>query len=85
MGGGAETHERVDGERRAEGGLAVLPREADVAVAVLGLAGLVEEAVQDLVLPRPQDDELPALRAKGVPAQVLDETARAVVAVEPSR
>lgn len=81
----AETHERVDGERRAEGRLAVLSRQADVAVAVLGLAGLVEQAVQDLVLPGPQDDELAALRAEGVPAEVLDEPARAVAAVVSSR
>jgi len=63
VGGGTEAHQRVDGERRAEGGLAVLPRESDVGVAVDWPARLVEQAMEDVVLPVPQDDRLAALRA----------------------
>jgi hypothetical protein len=81
MGGGTETDERVDGERGTERRLAVLARQADVGVTVAWLAGLVEEAVEDLVLPGPQDDELAALGSDRVPAQLADEAAGTVAAV----
>jgi hypothetical protein len=46
-------------------------------------AVLAEQAVQDLVLERPQDDQLAAIRPERVPAQVLDETAGRMPAVSP--
>jgi hypothetical protein len=79
----AEADERVDRERRPERRLAVLARQADVRVAVLRLTGAVEEPVQDLVLPGAEDDRRPAIRADGVPAEVLDETARLAATVNP--
>lgn len=79
----AEAHERVDGERRAESGLAVLAGKPDVAEPVLRTARLIEQAVQDLVLPCPKDDQLAAFRPERVAAQVLDEAARLPAAVMP--
>ena len=81
MGRRAEAYEGVDGERRAERRLAVLAWEPDIGVAVLWLARLVEQAVQDVVLPRPEPDVRPGRGADGVTAQRLDEVAGLVAAV----
>jgi hypothetical protein len=80
---GSQAYQRIDGERRAKRGLAILAGQADVTVAVKRCAVLAEEAMQDLVLKGPKDDELAALRAERVPTQVLDEAARSVAAVNP--